>query len=182
VNTKLIESKVYTVTVLKSITGPSCDNVIVAGLFGGSVTVTLPSEEDGTLSSMPISGEYFLICYDHDDNPHYTTPLHWTWNAGHVHGKLIEACPFLRDGIFVSEGWEHLYNENGIDFTISYPFINGSLKPIEIWPEFDNPIIGDGSADGSDIIYEFQVEQPYGPNIMYEAIPFEMIRTAHDKP
>jgi hypothetical protein len=55
-STPLIESKVYTITVLKSITGRSCENVIVAGMFGGEVAVELPSVEDGTTSSAPISG------------------------------------------------------------------------------------------------------------------------------
>lgn len=39
----LIDSKVYTIKVLKPIgTTPSCDNIIVAGLFGGNIEVILP--------------------------------------------------------------------------------------------------------------------------------------------
>lgn len=70
--TPRIESKVYTVTVLKSITGPSCETIVVAGMFGGEITVVTPSVDAGTTSSKPISGSYFLKCYDFDGNPHYT--------------------------------------------------------------------------------------------------------------
>jgi hypothetical protein len=69
----LIDSKVYTIKVLKPIgNNPSCDNIIVAGLFGGNIEVILPDESEGTTSSNPITGSYYLICYDLDGNPHAT--------------------------------------------------------------------------------------------------------------
>lgn len=102
VSTELIESKIYTVTVLKSITAPSCESVIVAGNYGGNIEVILPNEEDGTTSSSPLSGSFFIICYDFNDIPHYTDKLGWWVNEHHIREALIKACPFLRDSITVN--------------------------------------------------------------------------------
>jgi hypothetical protein len=51
-----------------------------------------------------------------------------------------------------------------------------------VYAEFSDPIIGSGSIDGSDIVYESSVIKPYGPNIIYETIPYEMLRSYHRKP
>jgi hypothetical protein len=72
-----------------------------------------------------------------------------------IYWSLISYCPFLRDGIEVFDGDKFKYNENGIDFIISYSRIASELQPIEVWPEVSDPIIGEGSIDGGDIQYEW---------------------------
>lgn len=79
-------------------------------------------------------------------------------------------------------GPEFKYRENGINFQINYPRITDKLKVIEVYKELNNPIIGGGLADGSDIIYTSKILTEYGPNIFYDALPFENLHTAHTKP
>jgi hypothetical protein len=74
------------------------------------------------------------------------------------------------------------YNEISIEFLINYHSIRTPLQKIEVYPEPDNPIVGDGDSEGYNINYSSEITKTYGPNIYYDAIPFEMLMTMHDKP
>jgi hypothetical protein len=132
--TPLLESKVYTITVLKSIPAPSCTLILVAGT-AADVTVVAPSVDDGTTSSAPLTGSYWIRCYDQDGYPHETPPIGWGANRHHVQATLTAHCPFLRDGVEVLDGDLFQYNEDGIDFIISFPRIVGELPLFEVWTE-----------------------------------------------
>jgi hypothetical protein len=77
--TPLIESKTYTITVLKSITDPSCTSMQVLG--DAPTTIVYPNEEGGTLSSGPISGSYFIRGYDPSGTPCETQALLYSLDA-----------------------------------------------------------------------------------------------------
>lgn len=88
----------------------------------------------------------------------------------------------MRDSFEVLHGDQFQYNEDGIDFIIDFYRVAGELQLFEIIPEPSDPIKGDGSLDGSDITYDRQVKQSYGPGIFYDTVPFEMLYSIHDKP
>ena len=61
----------------------------------------------------------------------------------------------MRDNIQVANSGAFHYYENGIGFTVSYPYITEQIQVMEIHPDGVNPIRGDGSETGADIVYEF---------------------------
>lgn len=106
----------------------------------------------------------------------------WWFKEHHVEGHLVAACPFLRDSITVKKNIGMTYNEIGSDFLIDFHSVVGSLQKIEVLREPNDPIIGDGDEEGLNIIYSSEIVKTYGPNIFYDALPFEMLKTIHVKP
>jgi hypothetical protein len=112
----------------KSITDVSCTNILVVGAYGGTITATLPSDADGQLSSAPLTGSYFLRCYDLAGNPHDTTVLPWYSNLYAVKDALVAACSDYRDSITVAwNSADFSYIENGISYTVDFPLVAGAV-------------------------------------------------------
>jgi hypothetical protein len=120
---------------------------------------------------MPLEGNYFLECSDTEGNPFFTGELGWNANAGQVHGKLVEACPWLRDAMSVWDGFDYTHREDGLDFVIRFDNVKGSLNQFKVHPSDTKPLKGNNMQIES-ITYD-----TYGPNVYYDVIPFEQLYT-----
>jgi len=93
----------YTIETPRSISAPSTTGINAVNVDSkAKVTVKLP--KDVKLSNAPLSGSFFLECYDLQGNAKITADMAWSSNAGHVYNNLISACPHLRDNIEVRDG------------------------------------------------------------------------------
>lgn len=93
-----------------------------------------------------------------------------------IQRHISEHCPLFRNRILVhsySSPFPHhtLGREFYIDFS-SYP---GDPGQFEVISNEDNPLVGD-------ITYNAETIVPYGKNLMFWPIPFEMLETYEEKP
>lgn len=68
------------------------------------------------------------------------------------------------------------YRENGLAFYVRYIGKNEPVGLAYITSGVDSPLTGDNLTAYSN------VTKPYGENLFYEAIPFEMLRTIEHEP
>ena len=78
------------------------------------------------------------------------------------------------------------FNQDCIAWDLKFDSVYGSLNQFEILS--NDGVIPTALGHGGDPLVGKNVELeqvqllPRGPNIMYPAVPFEMLRTAHEKP
>ena len=91
--------------------------------------------------------------------------------------KIEDACPSLTGTFSVSvNDTVCKYNVDCIHYDLKFDYYTTNLNQFTIIDWEGKPLEGVGLE-----YHEFDLKQR-GPGIMYEAIPFEMIRTAHTNP
>ena len=91
---------------------------------------------------------------------------------------MENGCKGLHDKIEI--WWDHntySYRENGVALYIRYIGVKGPVGLATILPADDNPVSGGGTP----VAYS-NVTIPYGENLFFEPIPFEMLRTYETEP
>ena len=166
---------IYTITVPKSINRESCLNVMAVQ---NTTRSTFDWEYSGAvqLSTPPMTGQYFIECYDTSGNPYYTEDLSVGSDIGTISSALIAACPWLRDSFSIWHGSKYSHNVDGLDWKLFFSRVKGPLNQYKVYPSFTNPLVG------TNITYEFKTTATYGPNVYYDVLPFEQIYTADTAP
>ena len=88
----------------------------------------------------------------------------------------METCDGLYDKLEVMETWEYPYKENGIGLYLRFQGLNEDPGQFEIVSSDVDPLTADN------LTIEASTLVPYGTNLFYEPIPFEMLKTYETKP
>ena len=128
------------------------------------------------VSGPPMSGQWQIKCVYPDGAYELTKKLNLDSSDHTIQRHISEHCPLFRNRILVhsySSPFPHhtLGREFYIDFS-SYP---GDPGQFEVISNEDNPLVGD-------ITYNAETIVPYGKNLMFWPIPFEMLETYEEKP
>lgn len=163
-----VTQHLYTITVPKSISRPSNINVFaVQNTTAADVEYIYPTQ----LSNPPLSGAYNIECYDTAGNPYLTDDIPYHSDNGAVYGKLVEACPWLRDSVDVWNNRDYQHNVDGLDFILYFRNVKGPMGQFMIHSSTNNPLVGTGMT------IEALTIDTYGPNIYYDVLPFEQLFT-----
>ena len=89
-STASIKDHIYTIVIPKAIDGASASNIILAPIDTDStLSVILPGEfSPPKLSMPPLTGKYFIECYEADGIPRATSSLNYNENASKVKQKI----------------------------------------------------------------------------------------------
>lgn len=98
-------------------------------------------------------------------------------SAHTIQRHISEHCPKMRNRIFVN-GYDNPYpNHNlGKQFYIEFRSYNEDPGQYEIVSAEENPLIG------TNIQFNAETIQPFGKNLLFYPIPFEMLETYEEKP
>lgn len=144
------------------------------------------------LSNLPLSGNYFIECYEVGDaEPHFTGLLSWSASDGDVYNAIIasSACPNLRNKFSVINTRNPYYfAEDGLNFLLFFEYAVGDSLP-QFKIHNNEGVLYDAvdtaldplTADSGLAIVNSEV-QARGSNIYYEVIPYEFIYTDETSP
>lgn len=160
---------VYNITMNRYINGKSVSNVMVmnAGALG-NIQFVMPSEVQ--LSGAPLSGKFQIKCIDGEGYQSMSSEFDHDLSAWWVEHNLQWSCHGLRDKVEVWEDNKFAYPENGRAFWIRYYGLNENVGQAEIMSAEITPLGGD------DLEFFSETTHPFNTNLLYEPIPFEMLR------
>jgi len=171
----LTVKNVITVELMRLITGPSTNNILIAKTSTAStITVELPSEVQ--LSSTPLNGKYQIKCLDADGFTSLSQEIEWWHSANTIAERIFNGCDQFYDRLEVWETGVPDYRQNGIELIIKFQGLNADPGQFEVVSVDTDPLQGDN------ILLTWETVTPYSTNLWYEPVPFEMLKTYETKP
>lgn len=162
---------IYTIEVPSAIGRPSVENIMLVPMSTFS-DIEFVYSTDIQLSSPPLSGSYWLKCYDTDGTWYSTQDIPVGSNANFVYNRLVSDCSFLKDKISVSQiTSDHPRIEMGVEFEVHFHGMTGALENFEMINSADDPIIG------ATMDYTSATTRPYGESIIFPVVPPEYFFT-----
>lgn len=146
-------------------------------MIKGSSKATFNLEVNKEVSGAPLSGQWQVKCVYPDGTFELTNPLNLDSSGHTIQRHISEHCPFMRNRILV-HGYDSPFSHHnlGKQFYIDFSSYNEDPGQYEIVSYEDNPLVG------VDISYTAETVVPYGKNLMFWPIPFEMLETYEEKP
>jgi hypothetical protein len=161
---------VYNVTLMKLIDGKSVQSVFVSKTTTKStIKVELPLKVQ--VSSKPISGKFRVKCRDSLGQESFSEAANYNEHNIWFDTKIMNNCTGLYDRIETWDANTHAYKENGRGNYIHFKGINEDPGQFEIVSDWNTPLQGDN------ITFVHETTRPYGTNLFYDPVPFEMLKT-----
>jgi len=146
-------------------------------LFEDSETLDMPS-------NMPLSGYYFIECYEpNDPNPRFTDAIKWSASRFVVYDKIIgiNACPGLRNKFEVAQ--RHTWFEDSLNWLLFFEYVDGNLPQFMIHFVQDSlAYSGHQSFVGVNSVIANSEINSRGGNVYYPVLPFDYLFTDETKP
>lgn len=142
----------------------------------GTTKAELLLEANVQVSGPPMSGQWQIKCVYPDGAFKLTNPLNLDASSHTIQRHISEHCPFMRNRVLV-----HTFNSPyshhtlGKEFYVDFMGYTEDPGQFEIVSSEENPLIGDITYIGETLI-------PYGKNLVFWPIPFEMLETYEEKP
>ena len=134
-------------------------------------TVKVDLSKDVQLSTPPIGGNFYIECTDSEGFVSQTWDTgisRGTWAVGH---GLNHYCDNLYDKIRLIDTGVFGRGSNGRSFQLLFDDLKSDPGQFRIVSAESSPLTG------NDINITSTTEQNYGTNLMYDVIPFEMLKT-----
>lgn len=161
---------VYNVTLMKLIDGKSVQSVFVSKTTTKStIKVELPLKVQ--VSSKPISGKFRVKCRDSLGQESFSEAANYNEHNIWFDTKIMNNCTGLYDRIETWDANTPAYKENGRGNYIYFKGINEDPGQFEIVSDWNTPLQGDN------ITFVHETIRPYGTNLFYDPVPFEMLKT-----
>jgi hypothetical protein len=175
-STEAVQS-VYYITLLKLITGSSASSItVVKTTSKATIVVDLPIAVQ--LSAPPLSGNYRIKCVAPDGTVSYSKDIGLSYSDNWVNNQMSNGCDKLYDLTEVTRGNDFSYAENGVSWILRFIGLNEDPGQFEIVSSEYTPL----TAGVGNITFYSNTTVPYGINLFFEAIPFEMLRTYETEP
>lgn len=153
----------------------STSSIIVAKTTTkSSVVAEAPSKV--MLSSTPFGGKYKIKCTSKTGAISFSDEISWHHWSTAVGLRVFWGCSQVNDKIQFTEGGKYVYKQNGVSFFVDFEGLNYDVEKLEIVPVEEYPMLG------TNVTFNTTVLRPYGTNLFYEPIPFEMLKTFETKP
>lgn len=173
-NQTLGTTHIFHIALTKLINGVSAINTLIAKSTTAIVAVALPDTVQK--SSPPVSGKFRIRCIDGNGYYSDTDDINYNENARWIQHAVERKCNKMYDKV---EIWRDTvkcpYSENCIAFWMRYVGKNEKVGQASI-------ISGVATVLGGNTTSKQNVTVPYGKNLFYEPIPFEMLRTYETQP
>jgi len=130
------------------------------------------------LSSTPIKGRFKVKCVNNKGGVSFSGPI----NVLHIDGFWIKRqienhCYQLRDKLEVHLSNKDVTNQYaGRGFYIGFKGYNDDPGQFSVVSDEEQPLVG------KDLKFHAETVLPYGTNLFFEPIPFEMLKTYETKP
>jgi hypothetical protein len=134
-----------------------------------AIAVTLPI--DLQVSGTPVSGKYQVQCLNDNGEASLTRELEYNSDEVTTLWTIQQDCHQVFDGLQVIRLPGYKYKENGIGMRLRFSGLNYDPGQYKILP--GNVTV----LTGTNLQYKESTVVPFGGNIFYEPIPFEMLRT-----
>ena len=175
--TEAVQS-VYYITVRKLITGPSVSNILVIKTTTtATITVDLPSVVG--LSAPPLTGKFRIKCVAADGTESFSHDIGISWSDNWANNQMNNGCSRLYDLTELYHASDFDYTENGRSFILRFIGLNEDPGQFEIVQSEEDPLV---AGPDSNITFFANTTVPYGQNLFFEPIPFEMLRTYETEP
>jgi hypothetical protein len=172
--TEAVQS-VYYIQVRKLIQGSTASAItVVKTTTKATITVDLPSAVQ--LSGPPLSGFYRIKCVSPDGKESYSWDIGYEYNDNWVNNQMNNGCDRIYDLTEITPGNDFEYPENGRSWLIRFIGLNADPGQFEIVQSETTPLVG------GNLTFFANTTVPYGTNLFYEPIPFEMLRTFETEP
>lgn len=89
---------------------------------------------------------------------------------------MSQSCDQLYDKTEMYEQYTYTNKQNGVDLKLRFVGLNEDPGQFEIESSLTDPLTGDN------ITFSASTVVPYSTNIMYDVIPFELLKTYETKP
>lgn len=165
----------YEITLLKMIAAPSTANIQAIKVDTRStIAVTLPINLQ--LSGTPISGKYHIQCINDKGEASTTREIKYNERLRTVQFIIQQDCHQVREAVEILPLKDYRYPENGIGMRLRFIGLDYNPGQYTIIPGNVTVLAGVNLVPGATTVV------PFGSNIMYEPIPFEMLKTFETKP
>lgn len=118
----------------------------------------------------------YVECIDYEGYTSQTNEFEaWrgNWNLAH---QLNYYCDGLIDQVKVVETNDQGSDKNGVTFYLVFEGLYNDPGEFKFVSSEETPL------EGEEITINTEIVQPYGTNIFYDPIPFEMLRTYETEP
>lgn len=168
----------YYIQVKKLIHGQSASNILVIKTTTtATITVDLPSAVG--LSAPPISGNYRIKCVAADGTESYSHDATFSTSNNWLNNQISNGCDRLYDLTEIEYGNDFAYAENGRSWILRFIGLNEDPGQFEIVQSETDPLV---AGEDGNITFFANTTVPYGQNLFFEPIPFEMLRTYETEP
>jgi hypothetical protein len=124
-----------------------------------------------------MTGTWKIRCAYPDGTIADTTAMNLDASTHTIQRHISETCPLMRNRILVhSYGSPYPHHSLGKEFFIDFTSYNEDPGQYTVITNEDDPLVG------ADIQFEGTTVIPYGKNLMFWPIPFEMLNTYEEKP
>ena len=140
---------VYTIQVLRSLAQDSCTAAqVITTSTTTTISLVLPQDGTDTQSNAPLSGTFFIECYEIGSALGIATEvMNFDMSTGDVKKKIIKACPNLRNKfelIWTDEPAK--YSQDGLNWILFFENVPETLPQFKIHTnensEFGEPLAG----------------------------------------
>ena len=174
----LAVQSVYYITVRKLISGPSVSNILVIKT-STTATITVDLPQVVGLSATPLSGSYRIKCVAADGTESYSLDIGIGYGENWANNNMHNGCDRIYDLTEMYNGNDFDYLENGRSFILRFIGLNEDPGQFEIVQSETNPLT---AGEEGTITFFANTTVPYGQNLFFEPIPFEMLRTYETEP
>jgi hypothetical protein len=166
---------IYEITLLKMIPDVSTSQIQAVKVdTTASLAVTLPI--DHQKSGTPITGKYQIQCVNQAGELSKTREIGISATDNNIQWTIMQDCHQIYDTLEVISLPQYAYKENGIGFRIRFTGLGYDPGEYSI-------VSGNVTAlEGVNLQHKQETVVPFGGNIFYEPIPFEMLKTFETKP
>ena len=167
---------VYDLKMTKLIASESVTKIYVAKTTtSATISIEYPSEVQ--LSTAPISGSFVVRCVDEAGLESSSQAISFSEGASVIQERIEQGCAKLYDKITVSDAdlTTLPYAENGRNISLSFDGLTVDTGQFYIVSDTETPLTGN-------VTYFQGTSIPYGQNLWYDPIPFEMLKTYETLP
>jgi hypothetical protein len=132
--------------------------------------------DDVQLSGAPLSGKFQIECVDSGGYSSLSWEMDYDLHVWNVENQLSRSCHGLIDKVEVWEDGSFAYPANGRGFWIRYYGKREDVGQAKIVSSEDTPL------EGEFIEYYQNTTHQYSNNLLYEPIPFDMLRAYEEMP
>jgi hypothetical protein len=171
------QSILYNIKVNKQLTDYSTTAIQATPKKDGNTpkteaTIEIIPPMNGPMSSMPMSGSYFLKCTDGYGRSFTSEDIAYDASTRSIEHALDRSVGFMVDKIEVISDGRFAHPENGISYMIWFYGMDYEVPLCHIQSSEDDPLDGDMSMRPN-----VTVIQTYAESLFFSTIPLEMVYT-----
>jgi hypothetical protein len=159
----------YNIT-MKRMIDQASTTTIMAVPQSSSSSITIGVPDDVQVGNLPLSGNFMIKCVNAQGYESYTAEMGWGTSYSTVENEINKGCPEFREQIRVSNYANYPYWQSGRSFLLEFRGFNQDPGQFEIMSGEETPM-------AEHVFFLAETIVDYGTNIMYDAIPFELIYT-----